>query len=255
MLKLPWSPRRFAINRPPAYDALRTRGGAVVRSTGYTFFSGSVNADSRRRVTWGADGNYGRSIADDGWSSEGELLLVVKPRENLRLSIGPAYSRSVDKQQFVANIGDVTATPFAGVRSVFAELDQRIVQPFIANGRYGALSEYAAPRSNDVLRYGRDIGTVLEVRDPDGRLEAYQVDPDAAGPAAPFTVVNPDVNFRSLRGTAVVRWEYRPGSTLFFVWTQERSGSDSFGDFDFGRDRSALVRDRPVNVFQVKVSY
>ena len=265
----------FAINRPPTYDALRTRGGAVVRSTGYNFFSGSVNGDSRRRVSWSAEANHGRSIADDGWSSEGELSLVVKPRENLRLSIGPSYSRSVDKQQFVANIGDATATPFAGVRSVFAELDQRSVsmntrlnatfsptltlelfaQPFLANGRYGSLREYAAPRSGDVLVYGRDIGTVTEVHDPDGRLEAYQVDPDAAGPAVQFTVGNPDFNFRSLRGTAVVRWEYRPGSTLFFVWTQERSGADSYGDFDFGRERSALLRDRPVNVFQMKASY
>ena len=66
---------------------------------------------------------------------------------------------------------------------------------------------------------------------------------------------NPDFNFRSLRGTAVVRWEFRPGSTLFFVWTQERSGADAFGDFDFARDRSALFRDRPVNVFQIKASY
>ena len=60
---------------------------------------------------------------------------------------------------------------------------------------------------------------------------------------------------RSLRGTAVLRWEYHPGSTLFFVWTQERDGSAEFGDFQFGRDRSALFRDRPVNVFQVKASY
>ncbi len=265
----------FVIHRPPAFDALRTRGGVVVRNSGYNFFSGSVNGDSRQRVSWGADGNYGRSITDAGWSSEGELSLVIKPRENLRLSFGPSYSRSIDKQQFVANVNDVTATPFAGVRSVFAELDQRSVsmntrlnatfsptltlelfaQPFLASGRYAALKEYAVPRSGNVLVYGRDIGTVLEVRDAEGNLEAYRVDPDAVGPAAPFTVGNPDFNVRSLRGTAVVRWEYRPGSTLFFVWTQERSGFDSFGDFDFGRDRSALFRDRPVNVFQVKASY
>ena len=40
-----------------------------------------------------------------------------------------------------------------------------------------------------------------------------------------------------------------------FVWTQERSGSEPYGDFDFNRDKSALFRDRPVNVFQIKASY
>ena len=72
-----------------------------------------------------------------------------------------------------------------------------------------------------------------------------------------YTVIGvvKDFNFRSLRGTAVMRWEYRPGSTLFFVWTQERDGFDTFGNFDFNRDRSALFRDRPTNVFQVKATY
>jgi len=50
----------------------------------------------------------------------------------------------------------------------------------------------------------------------------------------------------------VLRWEYRPGSTAYFVWTQERDGFDQFGDFSFSRDRSALFRDRPTNIFQIK---
>jgi hypothetical protein len=39
------------------------------------------------------------------------------------------------------------------------------------------------------------------------------------------------------------------------VWTQERDGFDQFGDFNFGRDRSALFRDRPTNIFQIKGTY
>jgi hypothetical protein len=56
-------------------------------------------------------------------------------------------------------------------------------------------------------------------------------------------------------GRGLLRWEYRPGSTLYFVWTQERSGFDQFGDFNFSRDRSALFRDRPTNIFQIKGAY
>ena len=94
-----------------------------------------------------------------------------------------------------------------------------------------------------------------EVRDTTGRLTRYRVDPDGPGLAQAFEVTNPDFNVRSLIGTAVVRWEYRPGSTLFFVWTQQRPGSAALGTFDVGRDASALFRDRPVNVFQLKMSY
>ena len=54
---------------------------------------------------------------------------------------------------------------------------------------------------------------------------------------------------------AVLRWEYHPSSAMYFVWTQERDGSDDIGDFNFGRDRSALFRARPTNVFQIKGTY
>ena len=63
------------------------------------------------------------------------------------------------------------------------------------------------------------------------------------------------MNLRSLRGTAVHRWEYRPGSTLFVVWNQTRSGQVPFGDFDFGRDQSALFRAHPDNLFLIKLNY
>ena len=265
----------FVINHPPTLDALRTRGGVVVRSAGFNYISASVSGDSRQRVAWDLGGDHGRDITGDGWAGDGYVNLIIKPRENIRLSFGPSFSRSIEPKQFVTNITDATNTRFGGLRNVFAELDQHslsmntrlnatfsptltlelFAQPFLASGRYTDVKEYAAPRTGDVLLYGRDVGTLVEERKLNGELQRYRIDPDGAGPAAEFTVDNPDFNVRSLRGTAVVRWEYRPGSTLFFVWTQERSGSDSFGDFDFQRDRSALFRDRPINVFQVKASY
>ena len=131
-------------------------------------------------------------------------------------------------------------------------------QPFLSSGKYTSFKEFAEVKSRRMYFFGRDNGsTVVANTDPQtGALTGYTVDPDgAAGAAAPFTFDNPDFNFRSLRGTSVLRWEYRPGSTLFFVWTQQREGFDQFGDFNFSRDRSALFRDRPTNVFQIKATY
>ena len=62
-----------------------------------------------------------------------------------------------------------------------------------------------------------------------------------AGARPSVRVDNADFDSRSLNGNAVLRWEYRPGSTMFFVWTQQRSGDSSFGDFDFSRDSRALL--------------
>ena len=54
---------------------------------------------------------------------------------------------------------------------------------------------------------------------------------------------------------AVLRWEYRPGSTIFLVWQQNRSDEVGIGDFDFGRDVGALFAAAAENVFILKVNY
>jgi hypothetical protein len=81
------------------------------------------------------------------------------------------------------------------------------------------------------------------------------VDPDGGGPAPSFSLPDPDFTIRSLRGNAVLRWEYRPGSTIYLVWQQRRFQYVNDGRFDLGADSDALFRTQPENVFAVKVSY
>jgi hypothetical protein len=84
----------------------------------------------------------------------------------------------------------------------------------------------------------------------------YTVKPEGALPADSFQFSNPDFRVRSLRANMVLRWEYRPGSTLFVVWTQSRSRSLTDPAFDvsnyFGHE---IFRDPPTNVFLVKINY
>ena len=267
--------RGFVINHPPVYDATRTRGGVVERTSGYNYYSLNLNGDSRDRISWDGGSSRGQDITDRGWNADGYVDLIIKPLVNLKLSVGPYYSRSVEPRQYVATFPDPTATAFGGQRNVFASLDQHslsmntrinatfsptltlelFAQPFLASGKYDEVKQYAGPRTSEALVYGTQVGTLTTIRNAQGAVTSYHIDPDAGGPAAAFDVSNPDFNIRSLRGTAVLRWEYRPGSTMYFVWTQQRSGSESYGDFNFSRDRSALFRDPPTNVFLIKASY
>lgn len=250
-------------------------GGVVVKTSGYNFYAVNVNGDSRDRVSWDFGSTHAQDIADNGWNGDGYADLILKPFVNLKVTLGPYYSRNVEPKQYVTTVTDATAPEFGGMRNVFARLDQHslsmntrlnatftpnltlelFAQPFLASGAYDELKQYTAPRTNSTVNYGTELGTLALQRDARGGVVSYRIDPDAGGPAAAFDVENPDFNVRSLRGTAVLRWEYRPGSTVFFVWTQERSGSEAYGDFDFNRDKSALFRDRPVNVFQITASY
>jgi hypothetical protein len=68
-------------------------------------------------------------------------------------------------------------------------------------------------------------------------------------------VSQPNFSVRSLRGSAVMRWDYRPGSSLHFVWQQQRSDFAQVGDFDTRRDVGAIFRTVPTNVFLLKGTY
>jgi hypothetical protein len=176
----------------------------------------------------------------------------------------------------VTSVADPTATHFYGQRTVFAAIDhttisldtrvsyaftpkltlETFVQPFIASGAYSSFSEFARPRESNLIVYGRDGGsTIAPQKDPRGAVTGYLIDPDGSGPASTFTVLNPNFNVRSLRGNAVLRWEYSPGSTLYLVWTHEREGDDVRGDFEWSRDVQAMFRAPPTNTVQLKISY
>ena len=98
--------------------------------------------------------------------------------------------------------------------------------------------------------FGTDAGSTIAF---DGTT--YTVDPDGPGPAGPFSFRNPDFSLKSLRGTIVLRWEFRPGSMVYFVWTQKRADTSDPGDFEFGRDFSDLLRAPGDNIFLFKFSY
>ena len=67
---------------------------------------------------------------------------------------------------------------------------------------------------------------------------------------------NPDFNFRQFRSNLVLRWEYVPGSALFVVWSQGRTGYLADGSFDYrARHRAACSTSTRENVFLVKFSY
>lgn len=255
-----------------AYSDRLTRGGPVVQTPASWFGLVQLSTDPRRQVVLGTAPRILRA-EDGGFSRSVDVSVTWRPASNVSLSADPSLSVSRSGAQYVRSVADSTATNFYGSRYVFARLDQHALsmttratvtftpglsldifaEPLIASGRYTRFEEFKAPRQLSKLVYGRDVGTIAASGSGGGLT--YTVDPDGAGPAVPFTIRNPDYNVRSLRGTAVLRWEYRPGSTAYLVWTQTRDSGAAAGDFNFARDRTALFAAHPDNIFLLKISY
>ncbi len=268
-------------HNPRSYDDRLTRGGPIARSPGGSAGNFNVNSDGRRSAV--ARASYGWGSDDEGgWNRRAQLNLSARFEETLQINVGPTYTWSFLPGQYVARIEDllVTDPDKANSRYVFASIDrttlsletrvnltfsptlslQLYVEPFISTGDYGALKEFGAPGTFDFLVYGEDVGTVA--RDEDGH---YDVDPDGDGPAEGFRISEQDFSYRSLLGNAVLRWEWRPGSTLFFVWQQRRINSitgeqrigtqPGVGTFDLGRDAEDMFAVAPDNIFMIKMNY
>jgi hypothetical protein len=266
-----WNLRTFWIHEEPSLDDRLTRGGPVVKRTGYDLGHFQVSTDPRSPAVFDVQIRGSRGIGADTRSFTLSPGLALKPASNIFVQLSPTFSYDEDVAQYVTTLEDPTATDFFGKRYVFGAIRTRTLslstrlnwtftpdltlqlfaQPFVASGDYSSFREFARPRTLEKRIYGEDMGTI-EYREGGDR---YVVDPDGTGPAATFSFDDPSFTTGALRGTAVLRWEYRPGSTLFLVWTQHRSGYHGAGSFDFDGARTAIFDQRPVNIFQVKATY
>jgi len=252
-----------------SFDDRLTRGGPLSKKPVEDQVSLNLTTDFSKpysgffniRHQWDAAGGSQTSYS---------ARVTLKPSSSWDLTVGPNLTLNSSAAQFMTTHEDPFATSTYGTRYLFGELEQTTLsmetrlnitftpnltlelfaQPFIASGDYGQIMELRAPGTFEFNRYGIDAGAVQV--DENGDMT---VDPDGAGPAEEFTVEDYDFNRVSLRGTGVVRWEWRPGSTLFLVWQQSRSDYYEDGTFDFRRDADAIWDAEANNIFMLKATY
>lgn len=254
----------FAYN-PQTVSNRRTRGGPLTINLPGREVGIGWNSDSRKPIVVDMFAFNYKGSGNDNYRVE--LSVQWKPGPNISFKVGPGYGVDNIGAQWVGAFDDPTATATFGRRYVFASMKQRTLaanirldwtftpqlslqlfaQPLISSGDYYNFKELARPRSYDFLRYGENGSTF----DP----TTNTADPDGSGPAPPISLGNPDFNFKSLRGNAVLRWEYRPGSTLYLVWTQSRSDYENDGQFQFNRSLSRLIDARADNILMLKFTY
>jgi hypothetical protein len=206
----------------------------------------------------------------NAWNISSSVNVNYKPTPSITISTGPGFDRSRGNAQYVTSQMDPTATATFNNRYVFAEIDQFDVnlttrvnwilspkmslqlytQPFISVARYWDYKEFAQPGTLSFLRYGHDIGQIAF----NPIANTYTVDPDNTGPAPPFTFNNLDLNLKSLKVNAIFRWEWRLGSTLYLVWTENRQDNSNPGHFSASHDVAHLFG-HPDDIFLARIAY
>ncbi|NWF89575.1 MAG: carbohydrate binding family 9 domain-containing protein [Ignavibacteriaceae bacterium] len=258
---------------PESYNARRTRGGPLTLNPINRSYTLDLNTDNRQ--WWVLNAGADASIGDNLNNHQLYANVEFKITPTLTLQVGPEYSRDIFHAQWIGAYNDLQAKETFDRRYVFAHLEQTTlaadirtdwiisptlslqvyVQPLIASGKYSEFKTLRKAKSYEFLNYGSNGSTITNNLTSSGDIESYRLDPDGNGPANSYEISNPNFNFLSLRGSAVLRWEYLPGSTLYFVWTQNRADVEPTGEFNFGRSVENLFDLRADNIFLIKLSY
>lgn len=240
------------------------RGGPSFILPGNQSFNLNLGTDYSKKLSFFL-GNYhgsGDAMSSRGHEYYGEIN--YRPTNSLSISVDPDYGIQHQELQYVSTAGTNENPAY-----LFARLDQKTLgltfrinytinpelsieyygQPFISAGKYTDFKEITQPKAErfrerfhtftpDEITYNQESNSYL-VNDGISNV----------------SISNPDFNFRQFRSNLVVRWEYLPGSTIYLVWSQGRTSSDTNGLFSYGNDIRKLFGETPRNVFLVKFSY
>jgi hypothetical protein len=260
-----WSYNASVTRQNERISVSELRGGPSMKVPGDMNINGGVDSDFRRRIAGGFGGSATFSDDQVGQTSNLWTYLAWRPSNAMRIEVNPEYSRNNPDLQFVQT------TDFAGENAyIFGDLDQETFDvslrldysltprltvqyygaPFISAGKYSDFKRITAPRADSYEGRFLRLGAAA-ARDTESG--SWNVDENDDG-TTDYSFGDRDFNVRDFNSNLVVRWEYSPGSSVYVVWSQSRSGFVPNGRFDVGHDLDGLFEVHPHNVFLIKIN-
>lgn len=249
-------------------DTRLLRGGPAVRLSPFVCTSLGLNTDYSKPLAGFL--TFHKHFIERSRSDLWDLNAEVRWRasNSLTLSSDLRYSRNVDDLQYVT-----TAEAGGGPRHILGRISQRTFSatlrldlhlspdlsiqyygsPFISLGRFSDFKRVTTPLAEAYEDRFRRLGTgEIAYREMDNSYAVSEPD----GPSrTSYSFSSPDFSFRQFRSNLVARWEYRPGSVLYVVWSQGRTSESDRWEESLGRNLEALWRSKGPDLFLVKLSY
>jgi len=229
---------------------------------------GYVRTDSRKKVAFNLNLNYFWGFENTIKGGDYSLGITYQPINSLNISLSGNYSTYWRRQdQFVTSIDYNNMT-----RTIVSEVDQKTLrfvlrlnynitpdltlqyygQPYITRPTYTSFGYVTSP----LAKHYDDrfhVFTPSEISNSNGE---YFVDENGDG-VPDYSFGNPDFNFVQFRSNLVLRWEYKPGSEFYVVWSRGNT-PDAFGDINTPLAQSLYSNafaEHARNIFLIKLTY
>lgn len=259
-----WSELGFG-HAPLMYENSYLRGGPRFRLPDENFMFFFFGSDRSRKFSFTLGHVNGNNEEDVRDFRRYVLRTNYQPFDAFSMSLNVEFEKTKDKTQYVTESNFTNTT-----RYILGEIDNQSLtttlrlnysinpnfsiqfygQPFISRGRYSNFNfvnqSTAASISDRVSMYNdNQISLVNDV---------YSIDENLDG-IIDYSFSKPDFSFVQLRTNLVARWEYIPGSELFFVWAR---GGVTFDDPTRSLTRSLqdqVSSSKVEDTFLIKATY
>lgn len=256
----------YGINGSSAsFSKTALRGGPYLREPASYRYWLQAETDPRKDLKFSMGNNQSWSEHSNSRSNNIYTEITYRPNNTVDISLRPSVTFQEDELQYVdtrefnsqkryimASIDRTTLSMSLRLNySLTPELSlQYWGQPFVATGNYSdfkRITRYTAEDYQDRFHTFTDN----QITQQNG---FFKIDETRDG-TTDYTFGAPDFNVLQFKSNLVARWEYTPGSTLYLVWSQNRDGFNSHGNFRFQNDINDLFGIYPRNVFLVKFTY
>lgn len=240
------------------------RGGPSMKIPGSYQIQAGFSTDNRKKLILSVNSGVNGRYRNCSGSTFFNFSLQYKPTNYFLISFSPQLSTSDDQLQYITDLNFNNSN-----RYILATVRQRTIsasfraninlspdlsiqywgQPFLAAGKYSGYKYVTNPVAKSYKERFHTYSEKQIMRNDAG----YIVDENEDG-SPDYQISNNDFNCQSFLSNLVIRWEYNPGSSVFFVWSQTRNGSDDSGTMDY-TCLGSLFRIKPMNIFLVKFSF
>lgn len=245
---------------PQSYDDRLTRGGPLMGSPAEIGIRGQISTDRSANIFSELFMNY-QEDEFGGWNWRIRPSIQIRSGSRWELEFEPGFSLQTNTRQYITTLSGGREATF-GNRYVFSNIDRSTVslqtrfnyaftpdltlemyaEPFVASGNYYEPGELPEPRSYNLDRY------TTNGRTSDGD---YIINRNGDS----FTVPDNDFLVKSFRSSIVLRYQWRPGSTFFLVWQQNRFSREESNRFVEPGDLVNALGETGDNILSVKFTY